>query len=486
MHVQGAANPTADGAVERDAAGLPNFAREHKSDASYLDVAANTHGAEKGFLVHRALGRIGHARPRVVEVGPGGGAAVTYLADQLTDESDIDSDPAPDVHLTLIEAPGVVSHALTRAVEEFNQVGECEVRHGFAQDIGILLTEPVDVISASALLHEVYSYGGGYAGLHAMIRTLPTVLNPGGFFAYRDVYAVDGPSLHERVVQSYNSRAWLTFLRLFTPQYLAEGTHPYHRADDELVARQNSRIVPVAELDRATCAVITAPVGLFREIQRHYITFRDHVWRSGILGFTPVLDGDLAADWIDFRAGHKRVHYRLGALVPWLTTSQRKMLAAMSEPYADHHTIDSDIFDSVTDVALLAFLDAAESGNATCRQVWETWLLREARETYAYMTADQLLTAFAVHSAEADTDTVLIPVQAGDITRVDRHYYNRFLTKRLANPLPDAKQLVLFCNVPRGDVAALRQAFDTVADRCGKPSLARMYTAINKGDNWTP
>ncbi|MGH4019966.1 MAG: hypothetical protein ACRDT0_12150 [Pseudonocardiaceae bacterium] len=484
MHVQGL-DDLAAATVAGDAAGLRNFAREHKSDAGYLDVAANTHGAEKGLLVYRALGRVGHAQPRVVEVGPGGGAAVSFLAAQLANDRKTDLDQARTVHLTLVEAPGVASQSLSTAAEEFNQVGKCELRHGFAQDIGTLLAEPVDVISASALLHEVYSYGGGYAGLHAMMRTLPTVLNPGGFFAYRDVYAIDGPSLHERVIQSYNSRAWLAFLRLFTPQYLAEGTHPYHRADDELVARQNSRIVPVAELDPATCAVITAPAGLFREIQRHYITFRDHVWRSGALGFTPVLDGNLAADWIDFRAGHKRVHYRLGDEVPWLTTSQRMMLAAMSEPYTDHHTIDSDIFDSVTDVALLAFLDAAESVDAACRQVWESWLLREGRETYAYMTLDGLLTAFVVHSAEADTDTVLMPIQAGDIARVDRHYYKRFLTKRLANPLPDAKQLVLFRNMPRGDVAALRQAFDAVADRCGKPSLARMYTAINKGDNWT-
>jgi hypothetical protein len=86
--------------------------------------------------------------------------------------------------------------------------------------------------------------------------------------------------------------------------------------------------------------------------------------------------------------------------------------------------------------------------------VWEAWLQREGRETY--------------------------------VTHVDRHYYNRFLTKRLANPLLDAKQLVLFQNVPRGDLATLRRAFDTVADRCAKASLVRVYTAINKGDNWTP
>lgn len=461
---------------------LRNFNREHKSNAGYLDVAANAHGAEKALLMKHALQRLHHARPHVVEVGPGGGSAVTYLAAQFAD------DPARghDVQLTLIEAPGVLSQSLTSAVKEFNKVGTCEVRYGFAQDLGSLLADPVDVISASALLHEVYSYGGGYAGLHAMIRTLPSVLTPGGFFAYRDVYAVAGPSLHERVVQSYNSRAWLTFLRLFTPQYLAEGTHPYHHADDELVARQDSKIVPLADLNPRSCAVISAPVGLLREIQRHYITFRDQAWRSGVLGFTPALDGDLAADWIDFRAGHKRVHYRLSEEVARLSGPQRTMLTAMSEPYGDRYTIDSDIFDAVTDVALLTLLDAAECGDTTCQQVWESWLRREGRETYAYMPLEQLLTQFVVRSAEAETDTVLIPAQPDDIRRIGRHYYNRFLTKRLANPLLDAKQLVLFQNVPRSDVAALRQAFDTVSDHCGKSSLARMYTSINKGDNWTP
>lgn len=473
MHAQGLPGATTG-------ASLRNFSCRHKSNADYLDSAINTHGAEKGFLMYRALERVQRPEPQVVEVGPGGGAAVAFLSDQLAG----DPDPTRRVRLTLIEAPGVASQSLTDAVEQFNQIGACELRHGFAQDINTLVPEAVDIISASALMHEVYSYGGGYAGLHAMMRTLPTVLVPGGFFAYRDVYAVDTPSLHERVAQSYNSQAWLTFLRLFTPQYLAGGIHPYHRADDELVARQNSRIVPVTDLDPATCAVVAAPIGLFREIQRHYITFRDHVWRSGTLGFTPLLDGDLAADWIDFRTGHKRVHYRPGDDASWLSDAQRTMLAAMSEPYADHRTIDSDIFDSVTDIAMLAFLNATRSGDTDCWQVWESWLLREGRETYAYMTADQLITAFAVHSAEADTGTVLVPARASDIHRVDRHYYNRFLAKRLANPLPDAKQLILFQNVPRDDTAALRQAFDAAQGRCGKSSLARMYAAINKGDNW--
>ncbi len=462
--------------MQADSIGLRNFAREHKSAAGYLDLAANAHGAEKGFLVHRALGRVQSTRPQVVEVGPGGGAAVSFLAAQLAQ----DPDQSRTVHLTLIEALGVVSQSLARSAEQFNQVGTCHLAHGFAQDIGALLTEPVDVISASALLHEVYSYGGGYSGLHTMMRTLPTVLNPNGFFVYRDVYAVKAPSLHDRAVHSYDSQSWLRFLRLFLPQYLREGTHPYHHCDDEILIRQNSRIVRIADLDTNTCAFIVAPMGLFREIQRHYITLRDHVWRSGTLGFTPILEGQLANDWIDFRAGYKRVHYTLTE-ADRLSRSQKAMLRAMSEPYADHHTIDGDIFDEITDVALTAFLAASEQGDAGCAEVWASWLVREGQETYAYLTVDELLTAFAINSVEADcrNRTVLMPIQRSDILRKDRNYYNRFLAKRLANPLNDAKQLVLFQNIPLSDTGTLRQALEAVQGFCGKTSLARVYAAIN-------
>lgn len=454
--------------------GAPNyFAHEHKSAATYLDVAVNDHGDEKGLLVHRALRRIESTEPHIVEIGPGGGAAVDYLATRAAEEP-------RSVRLTLVEAPGVSSASLTDAIARFNAVGSCVLVHGWAQDIGRLLREPVDVISASALMHEVYSYGGAYSGLHTLMRTLPTVLHPYGYFVYRDVYAVAAPSLHERVVQSYSSQSWLQFWRMFVPHYLREGTHPYHHHDDEVVARQNSRIVPVAELDTRVCAVIEAPVGLFREVQRHYITCRDHVWRSGILGFRPVLDGPLSGDWIDFRTGHKRVHYTLTES-DRMPAMQRANVLAVSEPFDDHHVIDGDIFDAVSDVALMAFMSAAEQGADDCVRTWDSWLTREGRETYAYLTVDELLSAFAVHSINAHPtqDLVLMPVSADDVFTRDRRYYNRFLTHRLSNPLVDAKQMVLFQNIPLSDTETLQRALGTLQTTCSKPTLARLHTAIH-------
>ncbi|WP_435111780.1 hypothetical protein [Nocardiopsis synnemataformans] len=454
------------------------FATGHKSAPGYLDVAANTHGEEKGFLVLRALEQVGAQPPHVVEIGPGGGAAVSFLASRLRQNRS----RAGSVDLTLIEVPGVTSHALSQAVSEFNEVGTCELAHGFARDLESLLPRPADVVSASALVHEVYSYGGGYGGLHALIRVLGSVIEPYGYFVYRDLFSVRDRSLHERVTHAYDAPSWLRFLRMFTPHYLDHGRHPYHHIHDQAVARQNSRLVDVADLSVGACAVISAPIGLFREVQRHYITFRDHVWRSGALGFIPVLEGQLSAEWLDTRTGHKLVHYTLVG-TEWLPKTYQDMLDALSEPYADHRTVDGDIFDTCTDVALNAFLAAVEEGDTECSQVWNEWSAREGRETYAYLTTDELLSEFAVHSAQADPDrpTVLLPSGAEDIVVRQRHYYNRYLTKRLANPLWDAKQLVLFRNIPVSDARMLADALTGVRESLSKHNLARVYAALAPG-----
>lgn len=454
------------------------FSTALKTAAGYIDVAANAHGEEKAHLALRALERVRSDRPHLVEIGPGGGSAVAFLASALAAPEHRDR----DVRLTLVEVPGVVSASLEQAVKTFHRVGTCDLVSGFAQDVGSLLDGPVDVVSGSALLHEVYSYGGGYGGLHSLIRTLPAVLRPGGMFAYRDVYAVKASSLHERCMQTYTARSWLRFLRMFVPQYLAQGTHPYHSAADLVVFRQDSRIVPAAELCERTSVVCSAPIGVFREIQRHYVTLRDHVWRSGVLGFTPYLEGPLASDWLDARRGHKLVHY-FSSGADWLPPSQRTMLSAMSERYEDHFTVDGDIFDECSDIALSAFLKLAERGEDPYQEVWEGWVTREGRETYAYLTLDALLAAFAVNSCEAAQEqrTMLMPLRVEDVLLRDRAYYQRYLRRSIPNPLKDAKQLVLFSNVPVNDARSLSEGMQVLQRWCSKGSLARVYSAINGG-----
>ncbi len=176
------------------------------------------------------------------------------------------------------------------------------------------------------------------------------------------------------------------------------------------------------------------------------------------------------------------VQYRLTD-VNWLPASQLSMLLSLSEHYADHHTVDGDVFDECTDRAISMFLALAEREEGECRRIWENWMTREGRETYAYMTVDTLLAAFAVDSIEATPDqrTVLMPVQATDVTERDRGYYNRYLRRNLPNPLRDAKQLVLFSHIPIADSDALGSAMHCVRQWCSRANLARVYAAVNTG-----
>lgn len=90
---------------------------------------------------------------------------------------------------------------------------------------------------------------------------------------------------------------------------------------------------------------------------------------------------------------------------------------------------------------------------------------------------------FAVNSVQADPSrpTVLLPSGPEDIVVRQRHYYNRYLTKRLANPLWDAKQLVLFRNIPVSDSRMLAQALAGVQESFSKHNLARVYAALAHG-----
>ncbi|MEU2717812.1 hypothetical protein [Streptomyces sp. NPDC007205] len=463
--------------VQTETAAGHAFATAAKSAAGYLDEAANSHGREKVQMVLNALARTETDAPHLVEIGPGGGAALQYLTDSLT----CTANRPRTLDVTLIEAPGVLSQALARAIDGYNaaDLGTCSLTFGLAQDLGTILDRPVDIVAASALMHEVYSYGSGYRGIHEMMQTLPTIVKPGGHFAYRDVRTVNAATLHETVTHTYTHRGWLQFIRMFTPQYLRDSLHPYHHSGDDPTVRQDSRRIALENIDPRTSAVITGPIGLFREIQRHYITFRDYAWRSGALGFLPRLDGQLSADWIDAAAGHKRVHFTLTE-AEWISPRQRALLKTVSEPYGDHYVTDGDIFDECTDAALIELLTSAETGNEQCAAVWREWIEREGHETYVYLTLNELLTEFAISSAEANTNTVMMPRTARDVVTPERAYYTRYLQKHLPNPLPDGKQLVLFTNIPAHDTDALTAGIETLRPLCSRAAMARLHSALTQ------
>lgn len=460
---------------------MTEFNQRTKSDTLYLDIAANGNGDEKATLTVEALRRLserGHDSASILEVGPGGGSSTESLCKFL------DIDPLKGIKLDVayLELDGVESRSLKEARARLHAFAPSRFVKGDIKRLNdYFTTEEFDIVSASAVLHEVYSYGGGYGAIDTAISQITQELQPNGFFAYRDVLSIENRSIHERTRHIYDREAWVRFIKLFLPHYLQHATHPYHRHEDRLVLEQDSKRIELSEIDMGHDLSITGPVGLLREIQRHYITMRDYAWRTGVLGVTPILEGERANDWTDLRRGHKRVHFTLN--------QEDRLLESLSEPdvEAGVRVVDGHIFDSTTEVLLGKFLaDVCDGKKSDSTFIWNEWLKREGAETYAYMSLSSLLGSFAIESlVSSNGDKVLLPVKSEDVRMIPRAYYNHFLESQLSNPLKDGKQLVLFeaIDLKSRDSDTkdkMAEALNTLSEYCTKATLAEIYTVIRE------
>ncbi len=458
---------------------MPEFNHHSKSSTLYLDLAANGNGQEKAAMTLEAINRLaesGREKLHIVEVGPGGGSATDSIVDAHT-EGSLDG---IDLSVSFVELDGVESDSLTAARERLGSFAASSFIKGDLKTLSTHFDGPVDIIAASAVLHEVYSYGGGYNAIDTSIEQISKTLAPGGFFSYRDVLATEHRSLHERTRHIYDREAWTRFIGLFLPYYLDNATHPYHRHEDRIIIEQGQKRLEPTEINMESDLSISAPIGLLREIQRHYITLRDYAWRTGALGVEPILEGERSSDWMDLKRGHKRVHFALKREDP--------LLNSLSEHEdGDVRMVDGDIFDATTEVLLGEFLrEVCENKDSKSGRVWQEWLKREGSETYSYMSLSELLGSFAIESlAATNGEKILLPVRLSDIQTVPRSYYNRFLESQLSNPLKDGKQLVLFEALGLGDQGQegeekLSEALSTISEYCTKSVLSEVYSEVRK------
>ncbi len=463
---------------------MNTISHTHKNEITYLDVATNGNGLEKAVLTSNAIQRLNQLEYNILEVGPGGGSSINALGEYLGNLSG----QAPKINLNLLELENVKSQSLDDAMERISSFGESLLLSGNVVELdNIAKPESMDIVSTSAVLHEVYSYNGGYGALDRTLRGIATTLKTGGYFAYRDVYSVETDNLHESANHAYNadsSKSWLRFIKLFMPYYLNNGQHPYHHLEDHVKIKQGSLHIDSSDIDVNKDTLIRGPIGIMREIQRHYITLRDDVWRTGTLGFIPELEGDKSNDWLNIKQGHKRVHFKFTDS-DFLSFNQRTLLTEMSERVSDHFVIDGDIFDAISDTALNNFLETVQKGqDDSASEIWEDWQSREGRETYAYMTVDQLIGNIAIRSVEASknndgAETILLPEYITDVKKISRTYYNRFLKKALSNPLFDGKQLILAKKIPLKDVDSIATSLDVVQKYCSRETTASLYSLIS-------
>jgi hypothetical protein len=462
---------------------MSKFATAPKTESSYIDIAANGNGNEKSLLSLEAYRRlstdIGRSSIKLLEVGPGGGSALSAFAAGTTENGLI-----KPTHVSMLELDGVQSESLLAARKTAERFGiSTSLHNGSATDLlDIFSPQSIDILSTSAVIHEVYSYAGSYDAMDKSFQGIAGTLSPGGFYAYRDVYGVKNLSMHERARHIYDRSSWVMFCKLFLDYYTKKADHSYKHYEDRIKLSQGGKTISIDSIEGNTPLSIEAPIGLLRETQRHYITLRDYLWRKGNLGIIPELDDPSKTnDWIDRDRGHKRIHYKMLDDDPILKT----MSTLISD---DEYIVDGDIFDNTSDVRMGEVLSDIIKNSETSEhwKSWSEWLKREGSETYFYMPIGELLGSVALNSFEVSNGTqILLPTSKHDIRKVDRAYYNRYLESKLSNPLPDGKQLVLFELLSLKDKDSNLQekisgALGALSMYCSHDVLSNIYTPIRK------
>ena len=148
-------------------------------------------------------------------------------------------------------------------------------------------------INASAVLHEIISYAGGFEGMDKFFKEATRTLKEDGVLIYRDPEGIFNKS--DIVKISLKDKPIRLFTHIFLYKFLdSRGSllaksgrklQIYQRADILFKVYKKNEIVPVVltydqyleipsyDIDFSRNYVVTLPCGLYRELARHYITY---------------------------------------------------------------------------------------------------------------------------------------------------------------------------------------------------------------------
>lgn len=331
----------------------------------------------------------------ILELGTGGGDSFSRLKELVSGRDDID----------LYGTDGIALFA-RRFIDKTQS-------SAIVADAGNLAfrANAFSAINASAVFHEISTYGVINAqavrlkGRTAVMRTLEEItriLLPGGMLAYRDVSCPHDREALRSI--NYFPKSWHVFIGKYLPRLI--------ETYEKIIGPVSGRI---SVQQRADALYIEAPGQIHREIQRHYITFRDY-FRKAV---APHAGLDVThEEWID-QPGGVKIH----------------TVAISSHPHTLTATIDSNTYDSLTDALINDLFDSTPA--------LDDWFKREGTELYTLLSADELI---------ALTGEVIVGVgpsygfvSAPDSIRISpRDYYQRYLRQAIDNPELEAKQHIQF------------------------------------------
>lgn len=369
---------------------------EGKDSTRYLELIGGHPDEKISYIIDSLKSNklpIVDGQIRILEIGPGGGESLEKLKEEIdrgiggnqVDKDKIAIDFIPGLDMNDYENSQKMIKDTKRRLGE-----NAKMVIGLAQQLPFK-SESFSAINASAVFHEIYSYSDGYESVNDTIKDISRALAMNGILAYRDL-AAPVEDLEKISVDEYKESSWIHFLQKFLPYFLnkSRGAKDERYSRDKVVIKQAGELVHnIADTDPNIELELEAPLGLIREIQRHFITFRsDFMKQYG-------LSEDTSPEVVNKKVG--------------------------------------DFFDKIV------------SGDDVSSLFYDKWLNKEGSESYIYYNLPDLIENFAKQSFEGlKGEYVMLPENASDIRTVIRDKYQEYLEASVANPLAEGKQLIRF------------------------------------------
>lgn len=415
--------------------------QSNKESGDYLMQIKNNTSEKTGIigqsLENQRLPKTENGATRIIELGTGGGESLRRLKEtsaKINGAEVIAVDIIPNLAATLKKEIGV---------------------EAVAADAGNLpfIDEQISAINASAIFHEISSYGArdnggkllyGTEAIQRSFKELNRVLLPEGIVAYRDILAPP-ENLQEQKTVEYNRESWLLFAEWFLKDFISSQPEFYKQATIQIKKIKNG-------------FSLKAPIGLQRELQRHYLMFRDYLRtvKQDEFGITM-----LRSDWLNEKEGLKTVTFSVNGRVA--SMADLSAFEMHNSANGKVYRGDSDKFDKIYDDLMEYYFHNLNNGDQDAsdfKNIINDWKEREGHEHYLYGNITDLLKLSIDVSGQTHNPYILFPESAEDIKIEPRYYYNRYLNQAVGSPEKDGKQIVAFKKLPSSNILKSLQAIE--------------------------
>jgi len=424
--------------------------KEGKSKDGYLDSISNS-ASEKADVIEY-IDQLKNGR--ILEVGPGGGTALVEMV------RSVERTFSPE------DRPGIVVFDIIEEVFEKvrKAVGETDVKIDYVLGDGSkdlpFEDNSIDAVNLSAVAHELFSYGGGYSGIHKLAKECGRMMKTDGVLTYRDPDGIELHSMEEVVFTTPFARRFLAY---FLPKFLdRKYTSLKDKVDlgysETLSLELNDQPLPIDDLlilnpetlERGGIT-LRAKTGLVNEIQRHFVLFAKNIASIDMSGqedkngsaeilkdkvFFQV-DNQAAVKAIDKFLAETGIVFTCQKKTFELTIAALNMLHARIREIANH--FESDV--TINPEAMRAL----------------EWGTREGEENYFYGSSEEIVSRFTHFSLIKDGSgelgySCLCPISTNSIKSVERVEHSRFIKQHLERKseelLKDRKRHIHFRKMP--------------------------------------